>query len=198
MDIQTVSCLVIAVALLTMLVVLVFYSGIRRIRVENARMAEISGYIHDGAMAYLKRQYRVLSIYAVIMFAVLTFVPGLGLNTALCFVIGALFSVLAGFIGMKGATKANVRTTDAAQRGMREALNIAFTGGSLLGLSVVGMGALGKRHHRIQPGRKLHCPVLQGRRRHLHQGGRRGRGPCGQGGSRHPRGRPAQPGGHRR
>jgi K(+)-stimulated pyrophosphate-energized sodium pump len=143
MDIQTVSCLVIAVALLTMLVVLVFYSGIRRIKVENERMVEISGYIHDGAMAYLKRQYRVLSIYAVIMFAVLTFVPGLGLNTALCFVIGALFSVLAGFIGMKGATKANVRTTDAAQRGMREALNIAFTGGSLLGLSVVGMGALG-------------------------------------------------------
>ncbi len=104
-------------------------------------MAEISGYI-DSCMAYLKRQYRVLSVYTIIMFAVLTFVPGLGLNTALCFVMSALFSVLAGFIRMKGATKANVRTTDAAQRGVREALNIAFTGGSLLGLSVVGMELL--------------------------------------------------------
>ncbi|MFZ5975037.1 MAG: sodium-translocating pyrophosphatase [Bacillota bacterium] len=143
MDIQTVNYLLIAVAAVTLVVVFAFYAGLRKMKVENQRMVEISGYIHDGAMAYLKRQYRVLSIYAVVMFGMLTFLPGLGWKTAICFLVGALFSVGAGFIGMMGATSANARTADAAQRSMREALNVAFTGGSLLGLSVVGLGALG-------------------------------------------------------
>ncbi|NLT16522.1 MAG: sodium-translocating pyrophosphatase [Clostridiales bacterium] len=143
MDIQTVSYILIAVAAVTLLVVLVFYLAIRKLKVENKRMVEISGYIHDGAMAYLKRQYKVLAVFAAVMFGVLTFLPGLGLNTAICFLLGGCFSVAAGHIGMMGATKANVRTAAAAQRSMQEALSVAFTGGSLLGLSVVGLGALG-------------------------------------------------------
>ncbi len=143
MDIQTVSYLLIGIAAVTLLVVIAFYLSLSKKKVDNQRMVEIAGYIYKGSMAYLKRQYMVLSVFIVLMFAVLAFIPQLGINTAICFVVGALFSLVAGFIGMKGATKTNVLTADAAQHGIRPALNVAFTGGSLLGLSVVGLGALG-------------------------------------------------------
>ncbi|WP_313343448.1 sodium-translocating pyrophosphatase [Sedimentibacter sp.] len=108
----------------------------------NDRMKEISSYIHEGAMAFLARQYKSVGIFAIIMFIVL----GLAISwpTALAFAAGAACSILAGYFGMTVATKANVRTTNAAyQSGMNKALDIAFSGGSVMGMTVVGLGLLG-------------------------------------------------------
>ena len=106
------------------------------------RMKEISGHIHDGAMAFLKREYRSLIIFVVALFIILGI--GISFKTAICFLIGALFSVCAGYIGMNVATKANVRTANAAhQHGMGKALDIAFSGGAVMGLCVVGLGIIG-------------------------------------------------------
>lgn len=106
------------------------------------RMQEISSYIHDGAMAYLARQYKSVGIFAIIMFVILGF--AINWPTAFAFAVGAGCSVLAGFFGMTVATKANVRTTNAAMTsGMNKALDIAFSGGSVMGMTVVGLGLLG-------------------------------------------------------
>jgi len=108
----------------------------------NERMQEIASYIHEGAMAFLSREYKAVGIFAVVMFIVLTL--AINLFTALAFAVGASFSVLAGFIGMTVATKANVRTTNAAREsGMNKALDIAFSGGSVMGMVVVGLGLFG-------------------------------------------------------
>ena len=111
------------------------------IKVDNARMAELAGFIREGAMAYLKRQYLVMAVFTLAMFLVLSL--ALTIETAVCFVAGALFSVLAGYFGMMSATRANVRTAQSARDGMGAALKVAFSGGAVLGLSVVGLGALG-------------------------------------------------------
>lgn len=107
----------------------------------NEKMQEISNYIHEGAMAFLKREYRTLAIFIVVVFLVL----GLFINwlTAICFVIGAIFSILAGYFGMQVATKANCRTTNAAGKAQNKALEIAFSSGTVMGMSVVGLGILG-------------------------------------------------------
>mgnify|MGYP001019287712 CR=1 FL=1 len=119
-------------------------SSIDKVSPGNDRMKEISTYIQEGAMAFLKRQYRSLVIFVVVLFIILTVAPGLGISTALCFIVGALFSVLAGYFGMRVATKANVRTANAAREsGMTKALNVAFSGGSVMGMCVVGLGILG-------------------------------------------------------
>ena len=133
--------LVIAAAVVSLLMAFGLYRKNASIKVEDARMREISGYIHEGAMAYLKRQYIVMAVFAAIMFVVLLII--LGWETAVCFLVGALFSVFAGFSGMLSATKANVRTAQKAKEGMSAALNVAFSGGAVLGLCVVGLGALG-------------------------------------------------------
>ena len=133
--------LVIAAAVVSLLMAFGLYRKNASIKVEDARMREISGYIHEGAMAYLKRQYIVMAIFAAVMFVVLFVI--LNWQTAVCFLIGALFSVLAGFSGMMSATRANVRTAQKAKEGMPAALNVAFSGGAVLGLCVVGLGALG-------------------------------------------------------
>ncbi|OJV66744.1 MAG: sodium-translocating pyrophosphatase [Clostridiales bacterium 38-18] len=116
---------------------------INPVQVKHDRMNEIASYIHEGAMAFLKREYRVLVIFAIVLAAAITF--GLGsYQTAIAFIIGALFSVLAGFFGMQVATKANVRTAYAAKEsGMNRALSVAFSGGAVMGMSVVGLGLLG-------------------------------------------------------
>ncbi len=116
---------------------------VRRIQITDPRITEIGGYIHAGAMAYLGRQYRVLVVFVAVLAAIITFTPGLGLSTALAFVLGALFSVIAGFCGMKAATAANMRTAQAAGQGQAQAFRAAFSGGSVMGLMVVGLGALG-------------------------------------------------------
>ena len=133
--------LVIAAAVVSLLMAYGLYRKNASIKVEDARMREIAGYIHEGAMAYLKRQYIVMAIFAAVMFVVLFVV--LNWQTAVCFIIGALFSVFAGFSGMMSATRANVRTAQKAKEGMPAALNVAFSGGAVLGLCVVGLGALG-------------------------------------------------------
>ena len=109
----------------------------------NDRMKEIAGAIAEGARAFLMSEYKVLLIFVVVMFVVI----GLGLSnwmTAVCFLVGSIFSVLAGYLGMGAATKANVRTTSAAMNsGMNAALSVAFSGGSVMGLAVVGLGLFG-------------------------------------------------------
>lgn len=124
--------------------VFAFYkaSVINKMDSGNERMREIASYIEQGAMAFLRRQYRTLAIFVVLLFIVLT--VGIGLTTAISFLVGAVFSALAGFIGMKVATKANVKTANAAQTsGMNKALEIAFSGGTVMGMCVVGLGLLG-------------------------------------------------------
>ena len=105
-------------------------------------MKEIAGNIADGAKAFLFSEYKVLVIFSIVLFIVLGF--GISWLTAGCFVIGALFSTLAGYFGMNVATKANVRTANAAkEKGLNKALSIAFSGGAVMGLCVVGLGVLG-------------------------------------------------------
>ena len=111
------------------------------------RMKQIGASIADGAMAFLKAEYRVLAVF-VIAVAVLLSIANSGKADsspliALSFVVGAFASAFAGFLGMKVATKANNRTTNAARTSLAQALNVAFTGGSVMGLSVVGLGVLG-------------------------------------------------------
>lgn len=116
---------------------------INTVVVKHDRMNEIASYIHEGAMAFLKREYRVLIIFSIVLAAAIT----IGLDsyqTAIAFILGALFSALAGFFGMQVATKANVRTAYAAKEsGMNRALSVAFSGGAVMGMSVVGLGLLG-------------------------------------------------------
>lgn len=108
----------------------------------SERMKEIASYIEQGAMAFLRREYKSVAIFVVALFVILIF--AINWQTAVCFVIGAIFSILAGYNGMKVATKANVRTANAAkEEGMTKALNVAFSGGSVMGMSVVGLGLLG-------------------------------------------------------
>ncbi|MDY0236610.1 MAG: sodium-translocating pyrophosphatase [Gudongella sp.] len=117
-------------------------STINKVSPGNDRMVEISTYIQEGAMAFLTRQYRALSVFIVALFIVLGVL--IGWTTAITFLFGALFSIMAGFFGMRVATKANVRTANAAmESGMTKALNVAFSGGSVMGMSVVGLGLLG-------------------------------------------------------
>ena len=108
----------------------------------NSRMQEIAAAIAEGASAFLRAEYKILAIFIVVLFVLITIFIDFG--TAVCFVIGACFSILAGFFGMRVATKANVRTANAAlTSGMNKALSVAFSGGSVMGMCVVGLGLLG-------------------------------------------------------
>lgn len=108
----------------------------------NDKMKSIMGFIHEGAMAFLYREYRVLVVFILVLAVIL----GVFLKswlTAMCFIVGAVCSILAGFFGMLVATKANARTANAAQHGQNEALGIAFKGGAVMGMCVVGLGLSG-------------------------------------------------------
>jgi K(+)-stimulated pyrophosphate-energized sodium pump len=114
---------------------------VSKVNPGNKRMREIAAAIHEGAMAFLNREYRTLAVFAVVLFFVLGFL--INFNTALCFLAGAIFSGAAGYAGIKIATIANVRTASSARKGIGEALHIAFSSGSVMGMMVAGIGLLG-------------------------------------------------------
>lgn len=116
---------------------------IRKEKCTDDKIGKVAGFIRKGAMAYLKRQYVVIAVFCAVMILLICLLPSLGYRTAIAFAAGALFSVLSGFIGMRVATAANASTADAAKRGVLPALKIAFAGGSVLGLFVVGLATLG-------------------------------------------------------
>lgn len=111
------------------------------------KMQRIAGYIARGAMAFLKAEYRILAIFvasvSLLLFIKGSYEPGSNGFTVISFIAGAVLSGLAGFIGMRVATKANVRTTHAARKSLNDALKVAFTGGSVMGIGVVTLGLLG-------------------------------------------------------
>ncbi len=130
------------VGLLGIVVAVIIYLTINRLSVGNDKMREIAELIHDGAMTFLRREYTILAGFIVIVALLLAW--KVSPETALCFISGAICSMLAGFTGMLAATKANVRTSEAARsKGMAEALLVAFNGGSVMGLAVAGLGLLG-------------------------------------------------------
>ncbi len=109
----------------------------------NARMKEISDAVKEGAYAFLSREYKTVAIVAIILVILLAVVPGLGIWAAIGFIIGTVGSALAGFIGMWVTVRANVRTAQAANKGLQAALTLAFKGGSVTGIMVVGLGIIG-------------------------------------------------------
>lgn len=127
-----------------LVVAFLIYGYIKKQPVGNEKMREISDMIHDGAMAFLWREYRVLVFFVLVVFILMLFSSDLGFKTAIAFITGALCSASAGFIGMKAATKANVRTSEAARSGgLSKALYVSYNGGAVMGLSVASLGLLG-------------------------------------------------------
>ena len=126
-----------------LLFALVLAFGVKRQDAGNTRMREIAGAIKEGAQAFLKAEYRMLVVFVAVLFLLI----GVGIGnwiTAACFLVGAVFSTLAGYFGMQVATDANVRTANGAMTGgMGKALGIAYKGGAVMGMCVVGLGLLG-------------------------------------------------------
>ncbi len=130
------------IAVIALIFAAVLASGVKKEDEGTDRMKEIAEAIREGANAFLQAEYKVLVIFIVVMFVVV----GVAINwaEAVCFVVGACFSILAGFVGMRTATLANVRTANAAKTsGMVKALQVAYHGGAVMGFSVVGLGLLG-------------------------------------------------------
>lgn len=136
-----------AAGLLALLYTYIKSQWVSKQDVGSEKMASIAKYIADGAMAFLRAEYKILSVFVVIVAVLLgvqgSMTEGSSSLVALSFVVGALCSGAAGFIGMRVATKANVRTANAARESLGKALEVAFSGGSVMGLAVVGLGVLG-------------------------------------------------------
>jgi K(+)-stimulated pyrophosphate-energized sodium pump len=131
-----------AIGVLGLFLALFFYIRVKGLPDGNETMNRIAGYIREGSMAFLAREYKVLAGYSVVVFAILAY--SLGMYAACSFLFGAFLSLLAGFFGMKAATYANVRTTQAAISGVRaDALLVALDGGAVMGFSVAGLGLIG-------------------------------------------------------
>ncbi len=144
---STILYLIPALGILGLIVMAFKSSWVRKQAAGDENMVELAGYIAEGAMAFLKAEWKILGIFAVIAAAILawsgTLVETSSPVIALSFIIGAVFSATAGYFGMNIATKANVRTTQAARTSLKSALNVAFTGGSVMGLGVAGLAVLG-------------------------------------------------------
>ena len=142
MELQMIAKLAPILGAVGFVIAIVIYRMIKVQPVGNERMKEISDAIHSGAMAFLGREYRVLSVFIVLVFFLIFM--GMNMQTALAFVGGALCSMICGFIGMKAATRANVRTTEAARQfGQAKALVVSFNGGAVMGLAVASLGLVG-------------------------------------------------------
>jgi len=129
-----------------LLVALGIYFSVAKLSPGTGVMVDIADQISKGAMVYLGRQYKVLAVGIIVVAAAVGMAPALGPKTAIAFVAGAICSIAAGFIGMKGATKANVRTAQAAEAfkpDASKALSVAFNGGAVMGMAVASLGLLG-------------------------------------------------------
>ncbi len=136
-----------AMGIVGLIYTLVKFLWVSKQEAGNSRMKEISNYIAEGAMAFLKAEYKILAYFVIIAGILLGVMgysnPSSHWSIALAFILGAFFSAFAGFIGMKVATKANVRTAQAARTSLRKALSVSFTGGSVMGMGVAGLAVLG-------------------------------------------------------
>jgi K(+)-stimulated pyrophosphate-energized sodium pump len=142
-----------ALGILGLLVMAVKSAWVTKQDAGDKNMQELAGYIADGAMAFLKAEWKVLGIFVAFAAALLAYsgtiheVNGVAIHSSwiisIAFIIGAVFSATAGYIGMKVATKANVRTTQAARTSLKQALKVSFTGGTVMGLGVAGLAVLG-------------------------------------------------------
>ena len=145
--IDNILYLVPVIAILGLVVMAIQGSWVRKQPKGNARMTEIATYIHEGALAFLNAEYRLLAIFVVIAGAALAmvsyYVPNTHWFIVIAFVIGAIFSAVAGNIGMRIATEANVRTAEAAKTSLSKALKVSFTGGTVMGLGVAGLAVFG-------------------------------------------------------
>lgn len=130
-----------ACALVALVFALILWLKLSRAEAGNEKMQEIAAAIHEGAMAFMKREYTYLAVFVVVLTIVLAVI--INTLTALSFVIGALLSALAGYVGMIVATKANVRTAHAARSGINPALSVAFSSGTIMGMMVAGLGLFG-------------------------------------------------------
>ncbi|HEY7745906.1 MAG TPA: sodium-translocating pyrophosphatase [Desulfuromonadales bacterium] len=129
---------------LGLVVAAVIYFTIKAMPAGTGKMTEIADAIHDGAMAFLKREYKVLAIFIVVVFCLMLTAGDLGWRTGVAFLGGALCSIFAGLFGMQAATKANVRTSEAARsKGIAAALFVSYSGGAVMGLAVASLGLLG-------------------------------------------------------
>jgi K(+)-stimulated pyrophosphate-energized sodium pump len=138
------SILVIVAGIVGLAAAFAIYAYVKKQPDGNDLMKDIASQIYEGAMAFLFREYRILVIFMVVVFVLMLIAPGLGLNTGLCFLGGALCSLFAGFAGMNSATKANVRTAEAARsKGAVAAFFVSFNGGAVMGLAVASLGLLG-------------------------------------------------------
>ena len=132
-----------ACALAALIFALILWSRMSRAEAGTDRMKEIAGAIQEGAMAFLKREYSYLAVFVLVLAVLLAVLPGIGYLTAVSFVVGAVFSATAGFVGMRVATSANVRTAHAARSGINPALTMAFSSGTIMGMMVAGLGLFG-------------------------------------------------------
>ena len=136
-----------AMGIVGLLYTFIKFAWVNKQDAGNEKMKEISSHIADGAMAFLKAEYKILTYFVIITALLLGIMGYTSVNSswaiALAFICGAILSALAGFIGMKVATKANVRTTQAARTSLAKALKVSFTGGSVMGLGVAGLAVLG-------------------------------------------------------
>jgi K(+)-stimulated pyrophosphate-energized sodium pump len=186
------------IGIVGLIVCFLTYQGIVRQSAGSKVMQDLAEQIQLGAMAFLKREYTVLLPFLLVVAALLSY--AVGMATGIAYVIGGLCSVAAGWAGMTSATKANVRTSEAARAsGQAAALRVAFNGGAVMGLAVAALGLLGitvvfmwqkqllfgdagfkrvrRNHLRLRDGRQLDRPLRPRRRWHLHQGRRRRRRP---------------------